>query len=75
MEKETSTDLPSCLTCTHWKQKTFYVYDGAINDGICNKLKTELYIDLITDWGGGYVKSIETPSNFGCTLHDEYKHF
>ena len=62
--------LPRCSTCKHWKQNTFYDYEGAENDGFCSKIGAELTIELKTGWDGGYVDSIETKSTFGCVLHN-----
>jgi len=58
-----------CETCKHWKQNTFYDYEGAINDGVCTGLNSKLAITLKLGWDGGYVDFIETESDFGCTLH------
>jgi len=63
--------MPRCLTCKHWKQNTFYDYEGAENDGFCNEIGIEITIELKTGWDGGYVDSIETKSTFGCVLHNE----
>jgi hypothetical protein len=60
-----------CCTCKHWKQNTFYDYEGAVNDGFCSEIGSELIIELKTGWDGGYVDSIETKSTFGCVLHNE----
>lgn len=58
--------MPRCSTCKFWKQNTFYVYEGAENDGFCS----ELTIELKTGWDGAYVDSIETKSTFGCVFHN-----
>jgi hypothetical protein len=63
--------MPRCSTCKHWKQNTFYDYEGAENDGFCNEIGSEITIELKTGWDGGYVDSIETKSTFGCVLHNE----
>ena len=63
--------MPRCSTCKHWKQNTFYDYEGAENDGFCSELGSELTIELKAGWDGGYVCSIETKSTFGCVLHNE----
>lgn len=63
--------MPRCLTCKHWKQNTFYDYEGAENYGFCSELSTEIEIELKTGWDGGYVDKIETKSSFGCVLHNE----
>ena len=62
--------MPRCLSCKFWKQNTFYDYEGAVNDGFCSGLGSELTIELKTGWDGGYVDSIETKSTFGCVLHN-----
>ena len=62
--------MPRCSTCKHWKQNTFYDYEGAENDGFCSELGSELTIELKTGWDGGYVDSIETKSTFGCVFHN-----
>ena len=63
--------MDRCKTCKHWTPTTFYVYDGAINDGTCDKLPgSKMTIELQTGWDGGYVKSVETESDFGCVLHE-----
>jgi len=62
--------MPRCLSCKFWKQNTFYDYEGAVNDGFCSELGSELTIELKTGWDGGYVDSIETESTFGCVLHN-----
>lgn len=63
--------MPRCSTCKHWKQNTFYDYEGAENDGFCIEIGSEITIELKTGWDGGYVDSIETKSTFGCVLHNE----
>jgi len=60
-----------CSTCRHWKQNTFYDYEGAENDGFCSEIGSEITIELKTGWDGGYVDYIETKSTFGCVLHNE----
>lgn len=62
--------MPRCLSCKFWKQNTFYTYEGAVNDGFCSELGSELTIELKTGWDGGYVDSIETKSTFGCILYN-----
>jgi len=63
--------MPRCFTCKHWEQNTFYDYEGAVNDGFCREISSEITIELKTGWDGGYVDSIETKSMFGCVLHNE----
>ena len=63
--------MPRCSTCIHWKQNTFYDYEGAENDGFCYEIGSEITIELKTGWDGGYVDYIETKSTFGCILHNE----
>jgi hypothetical protein len=63
--------MPRCFTCKHWKQTTFYDYEGAVNDGDCNEIGSEITIELKTGWSGGYVDNIETKSTFGCVFHNE----
>lgn len=63
--------MNKCKTCKYWEQNTFYEYDGAINEGLCPKLKSTLYIGLQTGWDGGYVDFVETESEFGCILHED----
>jgi hypothetical protein len=63
--------MPRCYSCKHWKQTTFYDYEGAENDGDCNEIGTEIIIELKTGLSGGYVDNIETKSTFGCVLHNE----
>jgi hypothetical protein len=63
--------MPRCSTCKHWKQTTFYDYEGVVNDGFCNEIGSEITIELKTGWDGGYVDTIETKSTFGCVLHNE----
>lgn len=62
--------IPRCSTCKFWTQNTFYDYEGAENDGFCSELGTEIDIELVTGWDGGYVDKIETKNTFGCTLHN-----
>ncbi len=62
--------MPRCLSCKFWNQNTFYAYEGAVNDGFCSELGSELTIELKTGWDGGYVDSIETKSTFGCILYN-----
>jgi len=62
--------MPRCLTCKFWEQNTFYDYEGAVNDGVCSELNSEIDIQLRLGWEGGYVNSIETKSTFGCVLHN-----
>ena len=62
--------MDRCKTCKHWTPTTFYVYDGAVNDGKCWKLTEKVTVYLQTGWDGGYVDYIETESDFGCTLHE-----
>ena len=62
--------MDRCKTCKHWTPTTFYVYDGAVNDGKCTGLSSKVQITLQTGWDGGYVDYIETESDFGCTLHE-----
>ena len=63
--------MPRCSTCKHWKQNTFYDYEGAVNDGFCSEIGSELTIELKTGLDGGYVDHIETKSTFCCVLHNE----
>lgn len=55
-----------CANCKFWKPTTFYDYEGAVNDGVCNEIILHLQIELKTGWEGGYVHAIETQDNFGC---------
>ena len=57
-----------CKDCKHWKQQTYYLYDGAVNDGVCNELPNSKFIvNIYAGWEGGGVSSIETDEDFGCT--------
>ena len=63
--------MARCSTCKFWTKNTFYDYEEAVNSGFCSEIGFELDIELKTGWDGGYVKSIETQSTFGCTLHNK----
>jgi hypothetical protein len=56
--------MNKCETCIHWQYTNY-------SSSICDKLKEKLEIELVTCCDGGYVKSIETESDFGCNQWEE----
>jgi hypothetical protein len=50
-----------CKDCRYWKETLYSM-------GECEEIKQNIDIELETGWDGGYVKNIETDSDFGCVL-------
>ena len=63
--------MPRCSTCKHWKQNSFFDYDGVINTGTCREIKMKLDFIFHPERIDGYVENIEVNSDFGCVLHNE----
>jgi hypothetical protein len=68
--------LVLCLHCVHWggnvSADSLAEYplrspDEEWRDGVCDKLKRELDIDINAGWEGGSVGYIRTTASFGCT--------
>lgn len=53
-----------CDMCKHWNYRD-------IGYGVCNKINEKIEIELVMGWDGGYVKEIETESDFGCNLFEQ----
>ena len=57
--------MSRCKKCIHWDR------NGNFQSGFCNKINSEIEIELETGWDGGFVSYIETDENFGCTCYNE----
>ena len=73
--------LVLCLHCVHWGGKvsaeSLAEYplrspDEEWRDGVCEKLKRELDIDINAGWEGGSVGYIRTTASFGCAFGEIY---
>jgi len=80
-QQETGGDCVSrlvlCLHCVHWgghvRAESLAEYplrspDEEWRDGVCDKLKRELEIDINAGWEGGSVGYIRTTASFGCAF-------
>lgn len=52
----------TCENCKHWKN-VFRNY------GECKEIESKLDLNIDSGWDGHVLESIETESDFGCTLH------
>jgi hypothetical protein len=57
-------NMNKCCNCKYWKPT---LYDM----GECKKINEKIEIELATGWDGGYVRVIETGSDFGCNLFEK----
>ena len=60
-----------CEDCKHWepsKDNKNYLPEDYV--GECDQIGAILDIELVTGYDGGYVESIETPINFGCSAFE-----
>ena len=69
--------LVLCLHCVHWggnvsaeslAEYPLRLPDEEWRDGVCDKLKRELDIDINAGWEGGSVGYIRTTASFGCAF-------
>lgn len=57
----------NCKNCKYWSQES--KFENTTNNGRCNRLiqSDQIQITIRTGYDGGYVDSIFTEEDFGCT--------